>query len=100
LINGRGRAEVAAAHIRPVEARGPDIINNGIALSGTVHWMFDRGLVSISDDYRILIAESHVPEDAMRLINRDRTLNLPNDQTLHPNAHFLKFHRDNIFKGV
>jgi len=38
LINGRGRAEVDAAHIRPVEASGPDIVNNGIALSGTAHW--------------------------------------------------------------
>jgi putative restriction endonuclease len=37
LINGRGRAEVAAAHIRSVEANGPDIISNGIALSGTAH---------------------------------------------------------------
>lgn len=44
LINGSGRAEVAAAHIRPVEANGPDIVSNGIALSGTVHWMFDRGI--------------------------------------------------------
>ena len=32
LINGGGRAEVAAAHIRPVEADGPDIVSNGIAL--------------------------------------------------------------------
>ena len=46
LINGGGRAEVAAAHIRPVEANGPDIISNGIALSATAHWMFDRGLIS------------------------------------------------------
>ena len=43
LINGRGRAEVEAAHIRPVEANGPDIVSNGLALSGTAHWMFDRG---------------------------------------------------------
>lgn len=53
LVNGSGRAEVAAAHIRPVEASGPDIISNGIALSGTVHWMFDRGLLSLSDDLQI-----------------------------------------------
>ncbi|TXN19033.1 restriction endonuclease, partial [Methylobacterium sp. WL9] len=26
LLNGGGRAEVAAAHIRPVEANGPDIV--------------------------------------------------------------------------
>lgn len=36
LINGGGRAEVEAAHIRPVEANGPDIVSNGLALSGTL----------------------------------------------------------------
>uniref|UniRef100_UPI001953CABF HNH endonuclease n=1 Tax=Klebsiella aerogenes TaxID=548 RepID=UPI001953CABF len=41
LINGGGRAEVVAAHIKPVAANGPDSIRNGIALSGTAHWMFD-----------------------------------------------------------
>ena len=46
LINGGGRAEVDAAHIRPVEANGPDILSNGIALSDTAHWMFDRGLIN------------------------------------------------------
>ena len=44
LINGGGRAEVDAAHIRPVEKNGPDIVSNGLALSGTAHWMFDRGV--------------------------------------------------------
>ena len=47
LINGGGRAEVEAAHIRPVEHNGPDIVSNGLALSGTAHWMFDRGLVGL-----------------------------------------------------
>jgi putative restriction endonuclease len=56
LINGFGRAEVAAGHIRPVEENGPDIISNGVALSGTAHWMFDRGLISLSDDLEILIS--------------------------------------------
>jgi predicted restriction endonuclease len=45
FINGGGRAEVDAAHIRPVQHNGPDTINNGIALCGTAHWMFDRGLI-------------------------------------------------------
>ena len=35
LINGGGRAEVEAAHIRSVEKGGPDIVSNGVALSGT-----------------------------------------------------------------
>lgn len=49
LINGGGRPEVQAAHIRPVELNGPDTVRNGLALTGTVHWMFDRGLISIDD---------------------------------------------------
>ena len=61
--------------------------------------MFDRGLISIGDDYKILIAKNHVPDDAIRLLNKSGIINLPADPTLHPNAHFLKFHRDEVFKG-
>jgi putative restriction endonuclease len=99
LINGGGRPEVQAAHIQPVASKGPDSVRNGLALSGTVHWMFDRGLISIGDDYKILVAGNHVPEDAVRLLNPNGMIHLPKDQTLYPNAHFLKFHRDAIFKG-
>jgi putative restriction endonuclease len=56
FINGGGRAEVEAAHIKPVEHHGPDIITNGIALSGTAHWMFDRGLISLSDEMEVLVS--------------------------------------------
>ncbi len=99
LINGGGRPEVQAAHIQPVASKGPDSIRNGLALSGTVHWMFDRGLISIGDDYTILVAENHVPEDAVRLLNKNGVIHLPKDQTLYPNAHYLKFHRAQVFKG-
>jgi putative restriction endonuclease len=99
LINGGGRPEVQAAHIQPVASKGPDSIRNGIALSGTVHWMFDRGLISIGDDYEILVAGSHVPEDALRLLNPSRTINLPKDPTVYPNALYLKYHRNQVFKG-
>ncbi|MFB9262633.1 HNH endonuclease [Bradyrhizobium erythrophlei] len=70
LINGRGRAEVAAAHIRPVEASGPDIVSNGIALSGTAHWMFDRGLISLTDDLEILISRQTNDPQGIRSISR------------------------------
>ena len=48
-----GRAEVQAAHIRPVADNGPDSLRNGVALSSTFHWMFDRGLISVGDDYAV-----------------------------------------------
>lgn len=99
IINGGGRAEVQAAHIRPVASSGPDSIRNGLALCGTVHWMFDRGLLSIDDDYRILIAKEKVPDPVRRLINPEGRLLAPDRLDLRPHRQFLKYHRDNVFKG-
>lgn len=99
IINGGGRAEVQAAHIRAVESGGSDSVRNGVALSGTAHWMFDRGLISIDDDYSILIAEDRLPDAAKRLIREERRLILPGREDLRPHNTYLKFHRDNVFKG-
>lgn len=98
LINGGGQPEVQAAHIKPVANEGPDSVRNGIALSGTLHWMFDRGLISIDDDFRILHASS-VPDDVARLIRPEAQLLLPDDDTLRPHPSFLRFHREVVFKG-
>ena len=99
LINGMGRAEVAAAHIRSVEANGPDIINNGIALSGTAHWMFDRGLISLTDDLEILISRQTNDQEGVRSIINKTGHALPTlRMSDRPHPHFLKWHRENCFK--
>jgi putative restriction endonuclease len=99
LINGGGRAEAEAAHIRPVEANGPDIVNNGIALSGTAHWMFDRGLISLADDLQILVSRQVNDPDGVRaMINRSGQAFLPVREADRPHPHFLGWHRDNCFK--
>jgi putative restriction endonuclease len=99
LINGLGRAEVAAAHIRPVEASGPDIVNNGIALSGTVHWMFDRGLISLADDLQILISRQANDAEGIRsLINKSGRAISPQRQSDRPHPAFLQWHREHCFK--
>ena len=99
LINGGGRPEVQAAHIMPVAASGPDSVRNGLALSSTFHWAFDRGLISATDDGKILVAEKLLPEQITSLLNRDRALILPYDPSSRPHAHFLRFHREQVFKG-
>jgi putative restriction endonuclease len=99
LINGGGRPEVQAAHIQPVADHGPDSVRNGIALTGTVHWLFDRGLISVDDDYRILLARTGVPEDLGRLIHPNRQLRLPPRPEWRPHASYLKWHREHVFKG-
>ena len=99
IINGGGRAEAQAAHIRPVKDDGPDSVRNGLALSATVHWMFDRGLISINDNYMLLIKQESIPESALRLINPDRQLTLPAQPQDYPHRRFLQFHRRHVFKG-
>jgi putative restriction endonuclease len=99
LINGSGRAEVAAAHIRPVEANGPDIVSNGIALSGTAHWMFDRGLISLADNLEILISrQANDPTSIRSIINKSGSVLEPRRISDRPHPHFLKWHRENCFK--
>lgn len=99
LINGGGRAEVQAAHIRPVNENGPDIVNNGIALSGTAHWMFDRGLISLSDDLDILISRQYNdPTSIESMLMADRKMILPLRELDRPHPAFLAWHRDNYFK--
>ena len=99
FINGGGRAEVQAAHIRPVEHDGPDIINNGMALSGTAHWMFDRGLLGLSDDGDILISR-HINniDEVNRILVPDRRARLPKKVSDRPHPAYLSWHRDNCFK--
>ena len=99
LINGGGRAEVQAAHIRAVASQGPDSPRNGVALSSTVHWMFDRGLISATDDHRLLVAEQHVPESARRFFLPSGRLQVPRRRDLQPHPQFLDWHRRNVFKG-
>lgn len=99
IINGGGRAEAEAAHIRPVEANGPDIVNNGLALSGTVHWMFDRGLISLSDDLEILVSrQANDPESVRGMINKTGRALAPRRLLDRPHPHFLAWHREHCFK--
>jgi putative restriction endonuclease len=99
LVNGGGRCEIEAAHILPVERQGPDSPRNGIALSRTVHWLFDRGVISISDKGEILVAQGLLPDPIRRMLNPDGLILRPSDAALRPHPHFLRYHRENIFKG-
>ncbi|MBS0502193.1 MAG: HNH endonuclease [Proteobacteria bacterium] len=98
LINGGGRAEAQAAHIMSVEAGGPDVVTNGIALSGTVHWMFDRGLISLGDDGEILLSRKiNDIEGVEKIIYPDRRARLPTLATHRPHSRYLQWHRSECF---
>lgn len=101
FINGGGRAEVEAAHIKSVQHKGPDVVQNGLALSGTVHWMFDRGLLTVSDDAQILLSNHINDVDGVRKILRPNGLvRFPDDPHDRPDPQFLSWHREHCFKGA
>lgn len=93
IKNDRGILEVEAAHIKPVKHNGPDSVRNGIALCRTFHWMFDHGLVSIADNGEILVKEL-VPENVLKLVNKDGKIRMPSNLVSAPHPEFLKFHRE------
>ncbi len=98
LRNGGGRPEVQAAHIRPVEHHGSDSVRNGLALTGTLHWMFDRGLLSVAEDLTILVSRNKVPSEVVdRLVLPHKRLSLPVDQRDWPHPENLRWHRENVF---
>lgn len=99
IINGRKRAEVDAAHIRPVgdNHRGSDSIRNGMALSKTIHWLFDRGIVAVSNDYEILESPGRLPEQLKPLFRDGGRIRLPDHRRDRPSPVHLTYHR-NMFE--
>ncbi len=99
LVNGGGRLEAEAAHIRPVEHGGPDSIRNGLALSGTAHWMFDRGLIGLTDSLDIMISRQVNDRPSVEaIINRTGKAMAPTNAGERPHPAFLAWHRENCFK--
>jgi putative restriction endonuclease len=95
IINGGGKAEVQAAHIWSVAAGGPDVVQNGLALSGTAHWLFDRHLISLTDDYGLLVSHNKVPAELRGLFAKQlNRIHLPDDPKLWPHRGYVERHRE------
>lgn len=99
VVNGGGWTEMEAAHIRPVEHNGPDSVRNGLALSRTMHALFDRGFLSLTDEFQIIEARTApLPEQIRGLLPNDHIARMPQDPGLRPHRSFLEFHRKAVFK--
>lgn len=84
-----------AAHIWPVAEGGPDTIQNGIALSATVHWLFDRHLISLTDNYGLLVSHNKVPSEIRVLFEKHaHRIHLPDDRQLWPHPAYIAKHRE------
>ena len=94
MVNGGGKAEAQAAHIWSVADGGPDVVQNGIALSATAHWLFDRHLISLDEECRLLVSHNKVPSELIRLFPQPgERVHLPADPRLHPRPDYVARHR-------
>jgi putative restriction endonuclease len=95
IINGGGKAEAQAAHIWPVADGGPDIVQNGIALSATAHWMFDRHLFTFDENLCLLVSHNKMPQEYLKLLpGAGEQIRLPMDRALHPRMDYIRKHRE------
>lgn len=88
---------IDACHIVPFSESYDDTLQNGIALCPNLHMVFDEGLISISDDYKVLINNNFV-EDKNSAFNlyqfEGKQIILPYTQELYPNLANLANHRE------
>jgi len=85
-----------AAHIIPNSHRGPSHPKNGIALSRDMHWAFDKGFLTINDDYKIVV-HSLVRSVSVLSPLAGKSLFLPSDKRAWPSDVALSYHRKHVF---
>jgi putative restriction endonuclease len=90
---------VDACHIIPISISNDDTISNGICLSPNLHRAFDRGLLTINEDYIVKISssvnESNSPYGITQFAGKQ--INLPHNHKLFPSAQNLNWHRKACF---
>lgn len=95
---------VDAAHIHQFSDSRNNGPRNGMALCKNAHWLFDSGLWSVGDDYRIIVARDSFSEDSpdQKPLTEyhGSTLRLPRDEALWPDPKYLAWHRKHRFLGA
>ena len=93
---------VDACHIVPFATNFDNSLTNGIALCPNLHRAFDRGLITVDDDYRVMLSSAFTENKnssfSFQQIN-GRQLALPVNERFHPSREGFSWHRKNVFKG-
>lgn len=90
-----GRPEVEVAHIQAAGDEGPDKIRNCLALCKLHHWAFDKGWISVDDDYSIIVQEAPHANGYDEFSKLEgNSLILPQSEKYHPDQKFFRHHRE------
>jgi putative restriction endonuclease len=92
--------EAEGAHIIAKDVRGTDDPRNGIALSKSIHWAFDRGIFTISDQFEVVVNPKARAANIANfpLLEMDRRpIQLPKDEYYRPHLEALAWHKTERF---
>jgi hypothetical protein len=92
--------EADGAHIIGKSAQGTDDPRNGVALAKSVHWAFDRGVFTISDQYEVVINPKARAASIANFLLLDmdrRKIQLPKDSYYWPHTEALAWHKSEVF---
>jgi putative restriction endonuclease len=96
-----GASIIDAAHIHQFSESRNNDPRNGIALCKNAHWLFDQGLWSLDDDYRVIVADTSFDEAAPQQKSlkeyHGHKISLPSHRSLWPDPKHLVWHRENKF---
>lgn len=90
-----------AAHIKWHQARGPDSVDNSLALCSLHHKLFDFGAFTVSPALRVQVSEhvngSEAVQDVL-LRHHGAQVATPRREEEHPKPEFLHWHLSEVFK--
>ncbi len=97
IINSEGKkySNLIAAHIMPDISNGPLRPDNGILLSQDLHWAFDFGGWTLSDDKKIIVHPKLLNTELNQF--NEKKIFLPLDKQFQPSLKYINFHREKIF---
>jgi putative restriction endonuclease len=102
--NGWKRLGLEAAHIEWFQARGPDVVQNGLALCSLHHRIFDLGAFTGLPQNHQIVFSRHLNltggDDikAKLLAHHGAGLIQPQGRECLPHPEFLAWHRAEVFK--
>ena len=92
-----------AAHIKPYAEAGPNHVNNGLLLRSDLHILFDRGYLTINQDYRLEVSarirEEYENGRIYYAMAGNRLSVLPEREADRPGEDFISWHNEKVFVG-
>jgi putative restriction endonuclease len=91
-----------AAHIKPYNQEGPQMISNGLLLRSDIHKLFDGNYITITKEYNIEVSRAIKEEfengKEYYKFHGNKLAYLPDRKVDQPDVKFIEWH-NNCFKG-